>query len=273
MTLRSIALSWLPLLFACSTTDFREPAPDAAVCLPPSVPSCPPQDPIAPRRGEKGMVVVPRTCFQAGCDRVNQPCVEGDAPARFVEVGPFQIDETEVTRDDFARCIEQGGCKRTQQPAVLRQSASLPVGSVTYEEAEAFCKWLGKRLPSADEWELAARGTDGRLYPWGNQAPDCAHAVTRECNAGEPRPVGSLPQGASPYGALDMAGNVAELVAPSACELEHRGGVLLVSRRGGSHVEDVRSARASVSAASAQTATAPSIGFRCVRDGLPDGGP
>lgn len=87
---------------------------------------------------------------------------------------------------------------------------------ITWHQAREYCDWVGKRLCSESEWEMASRGTDGRIYPWGNETETCHYAVMYEggygCGTGSSWPVGSKPAGASPYGALDMSGNVWEWV-------------------------------------------------------------
>jgi formylglycine-generating enzyme required for sulfatase activity len=131
----------------------------------------------------------------------------------------YRIDRTEVTRAMYAACVAARKCPPVG--ADLLGEADLPMTNVNWHEARAFCTYAGGRLPTEDEWEKAARGRDTREYPWGDTL-DCAHANWGNfenegpCagkNPGKPAPVGSYPDGASPFGVLDMAGNVWEWVA------------------------------------------------------------
>jgi eukaryotic-like serine/threonine-protein kinase len=152
---------------------------------------------------------------------------EDERPSRTVTVKTFAIDRTEVTRGDYARCVTARRCKAVAAPtdtgaaAADSQLPQLPVTGVDWNEAQAYCRFAGGRLPTEAEWEKAARGTDGREYPWGNEA-DCARGNWGNfegegpCagkNPGRPVPVGQYANGASPYGVLDLGGNVWEWVA------------------------------------------------------------
>ena len=163
-------------------------------------------------------VAIPAGPFTAGSTRGD----EDERPVRKVTVKAFAIDRTEVTRGDYAVCVAAGHCKATaEKTAADAPEAKLPVTGVDWNDAQAYCKFAGGRLPSEVEWEKAARGTDGREYPWGNDI-DCAHANWGSfegegpCagkNPGHPVAVGQYPTGVSPYGLLDMGGNVWEWVA------------------------------------------------------------
>lgn len=170
-----------------------------------------------------GMVLVPGGTFMMGCNRAldprHTPCfgsARDEEPYRTVTLSPFEIDRTEVSQREYQLCIEAGVCVPPRSARFQPNGrADYPVDGITWEQANQYCAWAKKRLPTEAEWEMAARGTDGRVYPWGNDAPGCNRlAMTVPgCPGAGLRPVGSFPRGASVYGALDMEGNVSEWVA------------------------------------------------------------
>jgi formylglycine-generating enzyme required for sulfatase activity len=132
-----------------------------------------------------------------------------------VTLRPFFIDKTEVTNAQYKQFLDAAGYRPKFPDNFLKHwsgssypegQAGHPVVWVDLADAQAYCGWAGKRLPTEEQWQMAAQGTDGRLYPWGN-APDLSKANVMSNGS---RPVGSYPQGASPYGCLDMVGNVWE---------------------------------------------------------------
>ena len=155
---------------------------------------------------EVEMVLVPGGEFLMGAD--DQESDDDERPPGRVFVGPFWIDRVEVTNGRYRRCMEAGGCTPPLGGAIDDPArAEHPVVVISWRQAVTYCAWTGKRLPAEAEWEKAARGVDGRRYPWGDRF-DPGRA-----NAGYTAglvPVGHYPSGASPSGVLDMAGNVWE---------------------------------------------------------------
>jgi eukaryotic-like serine/threonine-protein kinase len=152
-----------------------------------------------------------------GMDANSKP---NEAPTHEVTLTAFWMDKLEVTNGMYALCLQAGAC----QPPIKFTSAShpsyfndpaftdYPVVMVRWRDAQAYCTWAGRRLPTEAEWERAARGDDYRIFPWGDTRPDNSLS-NFNYNVGDTTKVGSFPAGASPFGILDMAGNVWEWVA------------------------------------------------------------
>jgi formylglycine-generating enzyme required for sulfatase activity len=159
------------------------------------------------------MIYVPSGEFTMGSSDDDRDGRDEEKPAHTVDLAAFWIDRTEVTNAQYRACVEAGACP---EPTCWENddlnADDQPVVCVTWDDAQAFAAWAGGRLPTEAEWEKAARGTDGRLYPWGVDAPDCEKANLKGC-AGKTIPVASMAAGASPYGPMEMAGNVWEWVA------------------------------------------------------------
>lgn len=222
-----------------------------------------------------------------------------ELPAHHVQLNAFWVDQLEVTNGMYGLCVTAGICK----PPVKLNSDNrsdyfgnpefqdYPVVYVSWYDANAYCQWTGRRLPSEAEWERAARGDSLNNYPWGNELPNELYANANN-TVGDTTRVGSYPAGMSQFGALDMAGNVWEWVADyyqgnyyenSPAENptgpENGGLNFLRSIRGGGYQDDMISMRVSNRGyevgpdPSAQPNTdayygksSVKIGFRCVQN-------
>jgi formylglycine-generating enzyme required for sulfatase activity len=163
--------------------------------------------------GVGGMVAVAAGPFLRGCNFVTDVDCNFDAvPQATIELSAFEIDVHEVTQAEYQRCIDGGDCVAPAADFDPAGRAGFPVTQVSFDDAAAYCEHVGKRLPSEAEWEKAARGTDGRSYPWGDSAPECARVTFAGCG-GEPQATASHVDDESPFGSTEMAGNVAEWVA------------------------------------------------------------
>lgn len=219
------------------------------------------------------MVAIPSGEFIMGADNRGR----AEAPRRRVHVEGFSIDRFEVTNSAYAACVKAAVCRPNVEFVGLG-GARQPVVGVTWEDARTYCGWAGKRLPTEAEWEKAARGVDGRTYPWGGQL-SCEMAnygrSRRLCPAppSQTAPIGTFKRDVSPYGVRDMGGNAAELVADVyvvGSRTAH-GAVrrpLRVGRghvgKGGSWQSSGRSVASSARSARGTSPTA-SDSFRCAR--------
>lgn len=202
-----------------------------------------------------------------------------EQPQQAVPLEAFWLDQTEVTNAMYAQCVAGGACQAPARNSSATREAyygnpeydDYPVIWVNWFQAQAYCTWAERRLPTEAEWEKAARGTDERRYPWGEKI-SCAQANYGGNCGGDTSPVGSYPEGASPYGALDMAGNVFEWVNSLYANYPYTAGpgrenltdlenwrVL----RGGSWLSDARGTRSAHRSASHPGMAEPVRGFRC----------
>jgi formylglycine-generating enzyme required for sulfatase activity len=289
-----------------------EPAPAVTSAAATSVP--PPRPAPQSARGcAANQVRIPGGTFWMGDQDIAKPVHK-------VTLSPFCMDKTEVTVAAFRACVQSGDCPppsatvdwnsitpddKTKWSQFCtwgkRDLDQHPINCLDWKQASGYCEWTGGRLPTEAEWEYAARGSDGRIYPWGNEAPEpsrlnvcggeCASTVKQRLNwdwtpmytgnDGWPvtAPVGSYPKGASPFGVLDMAGNVWEWTADSFADYSEEPATnprksqpdaSLRVNRGGcwSNTDPVHDRSAFRKTYDAGNRRA-SVGFRCARSAKP----
>jgi serine/threonine-protein kinase len=167
--------------------------------------------------GKDGMtlVYIPKGEFLMGSADTDHLAQDMEKPQHSVFLDAYWIDQTEVTNKQYRPCIEAGVCKPPLLTGSYYEDSEFddnPAVFVSWDDAQAYCSWVGRRLPTEAEWEKAARGTDGRIYPWGDDAPN-DDLLTFNGIFDMPLKVKSHPGGVSPYGVYDMAGNVWEPVS------------------------------------------------------------
>ncbi len=284
----------------------RPPAP--AVAAPP--PPRPVEEPApAPAATSMEVVSIPGGFAWRGCNKgIDPECPEDEQPGKLLELKPFAIDRTEVTVGQYLKCVQAGRCSSpsvdslnqgssygmawsfggmaAQSPLALNHNSpgreNHPVNGVTWRQAREYCAFVGKRLPTEAEWEKAARGPKALLYPWGMEAPTCERAVMSDdengegCGQGGTWEVCSRPEGKSPYGLCDMAGNVWEWVedlyaedyyakSPGEDPPGPRSGSQR-ALRGGSYAYGAKEMRASHRSQYGEESVGLDVGFRCAQD-------
>jgi serine/threonine-protein kinase len=188
----------------------------------------------------EGMILVSGGEIRVGRDDGE----ELEKPAHVVTVNPFFMDRTEVTNEQYQKFVDATGYK---PPSIWQGNHfpeganTVPVTDVTWDDANAFAKWAGngKRLPTEEEWEFAARGTDGRIYPWGSEwSSDVSNSKSDDNDQKKLVIVGQFPKGASKFGLLDMAGNAWEWTASDF--KEYPGGAKFIVPEGYKNLKVIR---------------------------------
>lgn len=239
------------------------------------------------------MAYVPAGSFWMGAADADANADPDERPRHQVELGAYWIDLYEVTHIDYWKCVQAGACEAPAEVdmngrsyAFAAEIENAAVINVTWYDARDYCTWAGKRLPSEAEWERAARGDDDRIFPWGDETDDIhlAWSCSRGCiydpdfpevydDFSRPATVGSFPDGVSPYGLFDMAGNVWEWVQDwYAAEAYDQPGQVNPTGpvegdyrvvRGGSWLSPVTDLRSSYRQARGPTTAWIDVGFRC----------
>jgi len=254
---------------ACTAGMHFEPGrgcvPDVTAQPASVAPSAPASPPGSTR---EGMALVPAGSFMMGSN-------DGDAdekPVHRVSVSAFSMDVTEVTVSAYEACVRAGACTADELAGAALcnwgkgDRKNHPINCVDWNQATAFCGWASKRLPTEEEWEYAARGSDGRKFPWGSDAPASQLCWNRSTNQGTCA-VGSFAAGKSPFGLSDMAGNVWEWTSSGYSDdySKNRTNAARVSRGGGWGGDVPSVVRSANRARNAPSIRSSFLGFRCAR--------
>ena len=275
----ALALFQCLLFTGSAETADLSPSPSRAVAPMPSISRVaePPAKLIGTRQ-DTPMVLIPAGEFAMGSDRGQ----EDEQPVHRVSVKPFYLDIYEVTVSRYSEFL---AAQKPETPFKWNEATAgpheqKPVAGVNWYDARDYCRWVGKRLPTEAEWEIAARGNEGRIYPWGSVHPTKAHA-----NAGQTRwqgydalsNVGRYELGKTPDGVYDLAGNlwewVADLYDPTYYQFSARDNPKgpsagpLRALRGGAWNNDSMTIRSANRAGYAPDTRRNDVGFRCARDG------
>ncbi len=189
---------------------------------------------VEPRTGLERLYI-PGGTFHFGCEPGDTSCFDDEKPGREATVQPFWLGKTEVTAAAYTQCVQSGSCTGASADPPDRctykrsDKTNHPINCIDWNQAVKFCQWVGGRLPTAEEWEIAAKNGASRIYPWGNTPPDGmrANLCDKNCPQADSSasswanmsvddgyaatsPVGSYPAGATPLGLVDMVGNVWE---------------------------------------------------------------
>lgn len=249
-----------------------KPTADPGKPNPPSDPGKPVVDggtttPATPETPE-GMTLIKGGKFTMGDD---EGAEDSEKPAHEVDAPSFFIDRNEVTNADYAKFVKQTGHKAPENwrgGNYPEGEGDYPVANVTWNDAAAYAKWAGKRLPTEIEWEFAARGTEGRKYPWGNDF-DQEKLNSKESGNNQAKSVADFPDGATPEKVYNLAGNVAEWTAsddslyPGSTAKLAPGSKIV---RGGGFSLDRKYASATKRTQVPPDTTDPALGFRCAKD-------
>ena len=208
---RLAALAGILLLFLAGPASAMDPVPAKQAVKPVEIDPARLLEPEPAPPSTQGMILVPAGEFKLGSTKADPWARPDEMPQRVVNLPAFYIDQFEISNLDYKRFMDA-----TKWPAPSSWENGMypyggdhfPVTGVSWWDATAYARWLGKRLPSEAEWEKASRGPDGRRFPWGDKFdPDKGNGDTRLL------PVVSKLEGASAYGAVNMSGNVAEWTA------------------------------------------------------------